>query len=164
MQEEVDQKTIALAVNTTKMTGRVLAKAIQLYLQHHKDKSKSPKIYHGKQTIKQLMKQNAALSNIEITDKNIRSFESVAKKYNIDYALKKDTSQQPPRYLVFFKGRDVDVINMAFKEFTQKQLKHKDKPSLRKLLVKLKEQAQKLNQNRDREKHKDRDRDRGAEL
>ncbi len=157
MQEEVDQKTIALAVNTTKMTGRVLAKAIQLYLQHHKDKSKSPKIHHGKQTIKQLMKQNAALSNIEITDKNIRSFESVAKKYNIDYALKKDTSQQPPRYLVFFKGRDVDVINMAFKEFTQKQLKHKDKPSLRKLLSKLKEQAQKLNQNRDREKNKDRD-------
>ena len=103
------------------------------------------------------MKQNAALSNIEITDKNIRSFESVAKKYNIDYALKKDTSEQPPRYLVFFKGRDVDVINMAFKEFTQKQLKHKDKPSLRKLLSKLKEQAQKLNQNRDREKNKDRD-------
>ena len=157
MQEEVDQKTIALAVNTTKMTGRVLAKAIQMYLRHHKDKSKNPKIYHGKQTIKQLMKQNAALSNIEITDKNIRSFESVAKKYNIDYALKKDTSEQPPRYLVFFKGRDVDVINMAFKEFTQKKLKHKDKPSLRKLLSKLKEQAQKLNQNRDREKNKDTD-------
>ena len=157
MQEEVDQKTIALAVNTTKMTGRVLAKAIQMYLQHHKDKSKNPKIYHGKQTIKQLMKQNAALSNIEKKKKNIRSFESVAKKYNIDYALKKDTSEQPPRYLVFFKGRDVDVINMAFKEFTQKQLKHKDKPSLRKLLSKLKEQAQKLNQNRDREKNKDRD-------
>lgn len=157
MQEEVDQKTIALAVNTTKMTGRVFAKAIQMYLRHHKDKSKNPKIYHGKQTIKQLMKQNAALSNIEITDKNIRSFESVAKKYNIGYALKKDTSEQPPRYLVFFKGRDVDVINMAFKEFTQKQLKHKDKPSLRKLLSKLKEQAQKLNQNRDREKNKDRD-------
>ena len=39
MQEEVDQKTIALAVNTTKMTGRVLAKAIQMYLEHHKDKS-----------------------------------------------------------------------------------------------------------------------------
>ena len=157
MQEEVNRQVIGLAVNTTKMTGRTLAKAIQMYLQHKKDKSKNPEIYHGKQTIKQLMKQNAALSNIEITDKNIRSFESVAKKYNIDYALKKDTSEQPPRYLVFFKGRDVDVINMAFKEFTQKQLKHKDKPSLRKLLSKLKEQAQKLNQNRDREKNKDRD-------
>jgi len=117
-------------------------------------------MYHGKQTIRQLMKQNTALSNIEITDKNIRSFDSVAKKYNIDYALKKDTSEQPPRYLVFFKGRDVDVINMAFKEFTQKRLKQKDKPSIRKLLAKLKEQSKSQNRNREKVNEKDR----GVEL
>lgn len=157
MQEEIEKKTIALAVSGSKMTGRTLAKAISMYLQHRKDKSKNPKMYHGKQTIRQLMKQNAALSNIEITNKNIKSFESVAKKYNIDYALKKDTSETPPRYLVFFKGRDVDVINMAFKEFTQKQLKQKEKPSLRQTLSKLKEQVQKLNKNRDKEKKKERD-------
>ena len=34
MQEEVNQKTVALAVQASKMTGRVLAKAIQMYLQH----------------------------------------------------------------------------------------------------------------------------------
>ena len=94
------------------------------------------------------------------TDRNIRSFESVAKKYNINYALKKETSEQPPRYLVFFKGRDVDVINMAFKEFTQKRLKQKDKPSLRKLLAKLKEQSKSQNRNREKVKEKDR----GVEL
>ena len=158
MQEEVDQKSIALAVSTTKMTGRVLAKAIQAYLRHRKEKQ--PKMYHGKQTIRQLMKQNTGLSNIEITDKNIRSFESTARKYNIDYALKKDSSEQPPRYLVFFKGRDIDVINMAFREFTQKQIGRKERPSLRKLLAKLKEQAKA--QNRQREKVKEKDR--GVEL
>lgn len=156
MQEEVDRQTIGIAVSTAKMTGRVLAKALNMYLQHQKDKSKNPKMYHGKQTIRQLMKQNAALSNIEITDNNIRCFESVAKKYNIDYALKKDTSETPPRYLVFFKGRDVDVLNMAFKEFTQKQLHKKEKPSVRKLLAKLKEQVQKLNKDREKVKEKDR--------
>lgn len=158
MQEEINQKTIALAVSASKMTGRVLMQAVQIYLQNQK--SKQPKIYKGKQTIRQLMKQNAALSNIEITDENIRSFESVAKKYNIDYSLKKDTSETPPRYLVFFKGRDVDVINMAFKEYTQKQIRKKDKRSLRKLLVKLKEQSK--NQNRQRDKIKEKDR--GVEL
>ena len=158
MQEEVDQKSIALAVSTTKMTGRVLAKAIQTYLRHRKEKQ--PKMYHGKQTIRQLMKQNTGLSNIEITDKNIRSFESTAQKYKIDYALKKDSSEQPPRYLVFFKGRDIDVINMAFREFTQKQIGRKERPSLRKLLAKLKEQAKA--QNRQREKVKEKDR--GVEL
>ena len=154
MQEEIEKKTIALAISGGKMTGRTLAKAIKMYLQHQKDKSKNPKIYHGKQTIKQLMKQNAGLSNIEITDKNIRSFESVAKKYNIDFALKKDNSEKPPRYLVFFKGRDAEVLTMAFNEYSQKILKQKEKPSVRQAIRKLAEIAK--SQHKDREKIKDR--------
>ena len=39
--------------------------------------------------MRQLMKQNAGVSNIEITDSNIKAFESTAKKYNIDFSLKK---------------------------------------------------------------------------
>lgn len=54
----------------------------------------------------QLMEQDVQLTNIEVTDQNIRSFDRVARKYNIDYALKKDKSNNPPRYLVFFKARD----------------------------------------------------------
>ena len=154
MQEEVNQKTVALAVQASKMTGRVLAKAIQMYLQNNK--GKSPKLYQGKQTIKQLMQHNTQLSNIEVTDKNIRSFESVAKKYGIDYALKKDASEKPPRYLVFFKGRGVDVINMAFREYAEKQLKHQHKPSLRQALKRMAELAKAHNKTREKVKEKDR--------
>ena len=60
------------------------------------------------------MKQNTGISNIEITEGNIKAFESTAKKYGIDFALKKDTTESPPRYLVFFKGRDADVLTAAF--------------------------------------------------
>ena len=60
--------------------------------------------------------------NIEITDKNIKSFERYARKYGINYALKKDKSKEPPVYLVFFKGRDQDALNAAFREFSQKQI------------------------------------------
>lgn len=77
-----------------------------------------PKTYKGKQSIKHLMEQNAAINNIEVTDGNIKAFERTARKYGIDFALKKDSSEQPPRYLVFFKGRDVDVMTQAFKEFS----------------------------------------------
>lgn len=152
MQEEVNQKTIALAVSASKMTGRVLLAAIQAY--GRRRQQKAPKMYKGRQTIKQLVESGAALSNIEISDKNIKSFEPVAKKYGLDYALKKDRSQTPPRYLVFFKGKDVDVITMAFNEYSKKMLKHKEKPSVRKLLAKLKEKVK--TQNRQREKVKDR--------
>lgn len=44
---------------------------------------------HGKQTIKQLNAQGVQLSNIKITDENIKSFDRVARKYGIDYSLKK---------------------------------------------------------------------------
>lgn len=150
MQEEVTQKTIALAVSATKMTGRVLAQAMRLYLQSRNNQSHE--IPKGKQSLADLEKQNAALSSIEITNKNIRSFDKAAKKYKIDYALKKDKTKEPPVYYVFFKGRDEERISMAFNEYSQKLLK--EKPSIRKALRKFAEFAK--SQNRQREKVKDR--------
>ena len=79
------------------MTGRVLQAAIREYLrQQQKNKNKG---YQGKQTIKQLVESGAALSNIEITNKNIKSFEPVAKKYGLDYALKNHETAEVPRIL-----------------------------------------------------------------
>lgn len=121
--------------------------------QMKKQKDKQP---HGKQTLKQLMKQNAGVSNIETTGENIKAFESTAKKYGIDFALKKDTTENPPRYLVFFKGRDADVLTAAFKEFSAKKLTQEQKPSIRKLLSTLKEKAASLNAQRAKVKNKDR--------
>ncbi len=99
-----------------------------------KGKKQLAKPPQGKQSLKQLMKQNAGVSNIEITEGNIKAFESTAKKYGIDFALKKDATESPPRYLVFFKGRDADVLTAAFKEFSAKKLTQEKKPSIRKLL------------------------------
>ena len=36
--------------------------------------------------------------------------ERYAKKYGIDYAIRKDTSEVPPRYLVFFKAPDAEAF------------------------------------------------------
>ncbi len=85
MQEEVTGKSVALIISSAKMTEQVLDRAIRAYL----DRKKQPKIYRGKQTLKQLAGQNAGLSNIEITEKNIRCFTQTAKKYHVDFALKK---------------------------------------------------------------------------
>lgn len=154
IQEEINNKTIALVVSTSKMTGHVLQAAIREYLkQQQKHQNKS---YQGKQSIKQLVESGAALSNIEITNKNIKSFEPVAKKYGLDYALKKDNSTKPPKYLVFFKGKDIDVINMAFQEYSQKQLR--EKPSIRKMLSQMKEIAKTVNP-KDRARRHEQERD-----
>ena len=154
MQEQVNEKTIALYIKTGKLTAQTLQKAMKSLLnQMKKQKDKHP---HGKQTLKQLMKQNTGVSNIEIAEGNIKAFESTAKKYGIDFALKKDTTENSPRYLVFFKGRDADVLTAAFKEFSAKKLTQDKKPSIRKLLSDFKEKAAAMNAQRAKVKNKDR--------
>ena len=167
MQEEVENRTLTLVVSGTKFTGRLMKAAITKYLAHRKEKKlqkqksrDTPVIPHGKQTVKQLIGQNQGVSNIEITDQNIRAFSATAKKYGIDFALKKDTSDEIPRYLVFFKGRDADVITAAFREFSAKNLEKEKKPSIRKELEQAKQQSKA--QHRQREKVKTKDR--GVEL
>ncbi|MFR3727787.1 PcfB family protein [Lacrimispora sp.] len=137
MQEEVENRSVTLAINTAKLTGRTLKNAILKFLEAQKNKSRdSPDpIPHGKQTVKQLAEQNQGMSNIEVTDKNIKSFERVAKKYGVDFAIKKDKSVTPPKYLVFFKARDADALTAAFTEFTAKTVRKAEKPSV---LVQLK--------------------------
>ena len=157
MQDEVNEKTVALYIKTGKLTAEVLQKAIKKLLSQVKKELDRQAIPHGKQTLKQLMKQNTGVSNIEITNDNIKAFESTAKKYGIDFALKKDSTETPPRYLVFFKGRDADVLTAAFKEFSAKKLTQDKKPSIRKALAAFREKAKELNASRQQTKHKDRE-------
>ena len=105
--------------------------------------------------MERLRSQNVELSNIEVTDGNIKSFEKYARKYDIDYCLKKDRSAAPPRYYVFFKAKDVDAMTAAFKEYSGVQLKKGKKPSIRKKLALAKERAAK---HREREKTKRKER------
>ena len=71
MQDEINEKTIALYIKTGKLTAQTLQKAMKTLLaQMKKQKDKTPQ---GKQTLKQLMKQNAGVSNIEITEGNIKA-------------------------------------------------------------------------------------------
>ncbi|PNP91189.1 hypothetical protein BMT55_10365 [Listeria newyorkensis] len=132
MQEEINHKTIAFSINTTKMSARTLKKTLAAFIKMggfvaKKNKQRS---HAGKQSLKKLMKQNTSLSNVEITDDNIGSFKRVARKYGLDFALKKDKNAQESTYLVYFKGRDVDVMTQAFKEYTQKHVQSHEKPSI----------------------------------
>ena len=115
MQEEVTRGAVTLIVDGAKLSEQVFEKAVKKFLEEIQ-KSQKPKIYRGRQSLKQLASQNAGLANIEISDKNIKAFSRVAKKYHVDFALKKDTAAEQPRYLVFFKSRDADAITAAFQE------------------------------------------------
>ena len=153
MQEEVTRKTIALAIKAAKLDGKMLQAALRKLLQLYRKARDTP--HHGKQTLKQLMRHGTGVSNIEITDANIKAFESTAKKYGIDFALKKADD----RYLVFFKGRDADVLTAAFREFSKKKRDKERKPSVRRDLAEKKTEAAQTAK-RDKVKNMDRGIDR----
>lgn len=133
MQDQINEKSIVLIIRGTKVTAKMLQKVMLKLLAEIKkqqQKGKNPNVPHGKQSIKKLVGQNVGVTNIEITNKNIKSFDRVARKYGVDYSLKKDSSCLPPKYLVFFKTRDADALMAAFKEYTAMTLKKQKKPSL----------------------------------
>ena len=146
MQEEVENKSVAISIKATKLTANVLKAALLKALAEMEKKQKNPKVYKGKQSVKHLVRQGAGVSNIEITDGNIKSFEKVARKYGVDFALKKDVSTQ-----------DADALTAAFREYSGKVVKNqsKEKPSIRKQLSKLqevvKDMAKSLSRNKSQE-------------
>ena len=154
MQEEVTQKTIALSMKTGKLTAQVLQAALKKYLQH-RAKGKTA-LHHGQQSLKQLKKHGAALSNIEITEANIGAFKPCAKKYGVDFALRKDKTTQPPHYVVIFKSKDVDNLEQAFREFTAKTLSKEQRPSIRKALSAMKQKTAEQTKQRAKEKVRER--------
>lgn len=170
MQEQIEQQTLTLVVNGAKVAGKFgsapFRAAIRRYLKcreqvktqkwqdKHQDrrlKQQQAAIPRGKQTVKQLIGQNQGASSIEITDPSIKEFEKIARKYGVNYAVKKDRSSSPPKYLIFFKARDSDALTAAFQEYTGKVVKKAtkkaqkdDRTSLLEKLQKFKEKAKQL--------------------
>ncbi len=132
MQEEVEQRTLTLVINGTKFSGRVLKSAASKFVAFCRNqKAKKVNVHpKGKQSVKQLTRQGQGVNTMEIDDENLRQFERVARKYGVDYAVRKDVTADTPRFLVFFKGRDADAIMAALKEFSSTKELKSERPSL----------------------------------
>jgi len=162
MQEHVNERTIALQVKATRLTVVELKKLLARYLQHRKMQTRSKKGIKqvksvGKTTLEKLSKKYDGLKNIEINENNIKDFEKVAKKYNLEYALKKDTASTPPTYFVFFKGKNLDVIDFAFKEYLKSSLEKNEekRPSLKARLKEMVDKAKTINQGKEKKLDKE---------
>ena len=158
MQEEIEQKVVVEIKGCARLTGAELRRALaQLLIQLKNQKARSArqgKGPHGKMTVRQLAAQDRGMQSIEVTDKNIGSFNRVARQYGIDFAPFKVKGED--KYLVFFKAPDTDAMTAAFTEYTQKQVRQASRPSMLAKLQKLQEQMK--NVVHDRTKRKERER------
>ena len=158
MQEEIEQKVVVEIKGCARLTGAELRRALAqllVQLKNQKTKSVQPgKGPHGKMTVKQLAAQDRGMQSIEVTDKNIGSFNRVARKYGIDFAPFKVKGED--KYLVFFKAPDTDAMTAAFTEYTQKQVKQASRPSMLAKLQQLREQMKNVVHDRTRRKERER--------
>ncbi len=166
MQEDVENKTVNLAVKTGKVSLRLIIRALiaadrklermQRNLQRTiKEARKTSQKPEGMQTVKELIGQDQGVSSLPIGDKGIRDFKRIANKYGVDFAIVKDNTAEKDRYTVFFKARDADAIKQVLAEYgakvKQKEAEQNEKgrneaerPSIHKKLQAFKEKLAKM--------------------
>ena len=142
MQEEVENKVVLVIQGASRLTAdvlkRAMAKALADMKQKHDKKAvqkeaKKAEGPHGKMTVKELAAMDRGLQSVEVDDQ--KSFEKIARKYGIDYAPYKAKGQD--KYLVFFKAPDSGAMEAAFSEYTKKQVKKAERPSVLRALAHL---------------------------
>ena len=115
MQEDIERRTVAVSVTATKLTGKVIARALAAILRKIQKEQRKGQAPQGRQSVKKLMNHRAATSTIPL-DGDTRLFDRVARKWNVDYSFHKTG---PNKYLLLFKSGQADAITAAFSEYTK---------------------------------------------
>lgn len=108
MSKEVSEKTVSFVWQGVKVTKDILKELCQRFLENKQS--------HGVKTYGELA-NHGKLESIEITENNIGDFLNTARKYDIDFALKRDTSSSPPIYHIFFSSGNSENFRRAFHEY-----------------------------------------------
>jgi len=147
LQEDIEQKSVNLAVQTGKVGGKELVELLKKAYAKITAK-KNEVIYEddtikGEQSVKDLIGQGQGVNSLDVGDSGIRDFRKIANKYGVDFAIVKDKEVTPPKYTVFFKAKDADAITNVLKEYSAKQVKRnkhkqKERPSVLDKLKKFK--------------------------
>lgn len=93
--------------------GTKLVQAACKAMKHHLDGNPGK---HGLQRLKDLSAKNTERSLFEV-DGKLDGFDKYAEKYRIDHSVIYDQAQD--KTLLVFQGKDTEMINQAFKEYSQ---------------------------------------------
>lgn len=115
--EQAIKKIIDLTIKTEHLTSDILKAAMRDFLSGNSQKK-------GRISMRQLSKQaNGKLEKIEVSDDNIRDFLATAKKYDVDFAVRRDkgSSAETPTYHVLFSANKAENFKKAFAEYAGKK-------------------------------------------
>lgn len=140
MQEDIENKSLTLIINTGKLTGRTMATAFMKLLRYSRNKIREHRDVkpRGKQSVKKLIGQNQGVEKTELADREeAKTFDRYARQYGVDYAIRKGISEDgKPRYILFFKARDRAAIDQAMAAYATawKQQHRRERPPVEQVL------------------------------
>lgn len=106
------RKTLSVCFSAVELSEEIFKKALEDFV-HGKNVEKT-----GKKSLSNIYESaHGKLESIEISEKNIQSFEKTAAKYDINFAVKCDKSVNPPMYHVFFDTSKTENFKKAFTEY-----------------------------------------------
>ena len=84
MQEEVEHKTVNLAVRSSKVTAQVLYKGLKAFINHQKQKAAKKAVtkdepVKGEQSGKELIGQGQGVSSMPIDDGGVKDFKKICR-------------------------------------------------------------------------------------
>jgi len=116
--EDVSRRTIAISVQSSKLTARSLAYVLRAVGRKIAKEYRASQTPHGRQSVKKLLAHGVATNSIELSG-DTKLFDRVARKWNVDYAFYKTG---PDKYLLFFKSGQADAITACFSEYSKRVL------------------------------------------
>ena len=148
--EDISRRSRAITVKTAKLSARALA----YVLASVGKKLSKHELPHGKMSVNKLMSHGAAASSIELYGETAL-FDSVARKWNVDYAFYKT---EPGKYLLFFKSNQADAMTACFAEYSKKVLRREkaEKLPIREQITRAKDAIKHLEKKRTKEREYER--------
>ena len=138
-----------MSVKASKLTARGLAYVLGAIARKIRKHHRAKQTPHGRQSVKKLMGHGTATNSIELSG-DTKSFDRVARKWNVDYAFYKTG---PDNYLLFFKAGQADAMTACFSEYSRKVL-NKSKSSRIPIREQLKRAADQLAKEKPRKRER----------
>lgn len=118
LSETLSNKSLTFTFKATEITYDVIISMLDKLLQ---EKTKEKR---GKQSIKDLRKKGN-LQVVEVTDDSLKELQRYMKKFNIDYSILKNKTEDK-QYSLFFRSYDAELLSKVMDNFLQNKFREKE--------------------------------------
>lgn len=118
LSETLSNKSLTFTFKATEISYDIIIKMLDKLL---KEQTKEKR---GKQSIKDLRKKGN-LQVVDVTDDSLKELQKYLKKFNIDYSILKNKTEDK-QYSLFFRSYDAELLSKVMDNFLKNKFREKE--------------------------------------